>query len=250
MATLPIKTLHASVRPARVAILIDKTDADWQHTCLRIIEIYSQLWGGAHNIIVPTDGTVIDESFWTLLEAFDPDYLYRYNKSLEDLLQSHPDKYNEIFEREVDNFVSSSGGSHDRDAAKTLVDKELRKVWLSKLEIAPTLQQEAKVRLAPFWFQEYAVDAGAMYAGWTPGFPLTDITKIISNAEHPNRVAVIETPDDLVPKLWYSSVAGLLSSSTLEDFAKLDIAKELFSFREDNIDQLVEFTTTGTDRKS
>ena len=44
MATLPFKIVHASVRPARVAILVDKTDADWQHTCLRIIEIYSQLW--------------------------------------------------------------------------------------------------------------------------------------------------------------------------------------------------------------
>ena len=84
MATLPLKIVHASVRLARVAILIDKADTDWQHTCLRIIEIYSQLWGGAYNIIVPTDGNTIDEQFWTLLETFDPDHLYRYNKSLGD----------------------------------------------------------------------------------------------------------------------------------------------------------------------
>lgn len=83
MATLPLKIVHASVRLARVAILIDKADTDWQHTCLRIIEIYSQLWGGAYNIIVPTDGNTIDEQFWTLLETFDPDHMYRYNKSLE-----------------------------------------------------------------------------------------------------------------------------------------------------------------------
>ena len=101
------------------------------------------------------------------------------------------------------------------------------------------------VRLAPFWFQKYSVDAGAMYAGYSPSFPLADITKIILNTEHPNRVAVIDVPDDLVPRLWYGSATGLLSSSARDTFAKLGITHELFSFREDNINQLVEFATTG-----
>jgi hypothetical protein len=73
MGKLPFKTVHASVRPARVAIIVDKNDEDWEHTCLRIIEFYSRVWGGAYNFIVPSDGTKIDERFWTLLEAFDPD---------------------------------------------------------------------------------------------------------------------------------------------------------------------------------
>ena len=236
MASLPFKIVHASVRPARVAILVDKTDIDWQHTCLRIIEIFSQLWGGAYNIIVPTDGNTIDEKFWSLLETFDPDHLYRYNKSLEDLLLSHPDQYNKLLEREVEKFMSSSGGSYEHVAAKTLVDKELRKAWLSTLQISPSLQEEVRVRLAPFWFQEYAVDAGPMYAGYSPHFPLTDITKIILNTEHPNRIAVIDTPEDIVPKLWYSSVTGLLSSKALDIFAKLGIKHEQFSFHQDNVD--------------
>ena len=79
------KTVHASVRPARVVILVDSADHEWQQTCLRIIELYSWMWGGAHNLIVPTDGKSIDERFWTLLEAFDPDYVYRYWNSGEDL---------------------------------------------------------------------------------------------------------------------------------------------------------------------
>src|ERR1700756_2474047 len=133
MATLPFKILHASVRPARVAILVDKADVDWQHTCLRIIEIYSQMWGGAYNIIVPTDGHTIDDRFWTLLETFDPDHLYRYSKSGEDLVLSHPDQYEKMLEQQVDNFMSTSQGSYERPAAKTIVDKELRKAWLSTL---------------------------------------------------------------------------------------------------------------------
>ena len=39
------KTIHASVRPARVAVLVDEADKDWQNTCLRVIEFYSRLWG-------------------------------------------------------------------------------------------------------------------------------------------------------------------------------------------------------------
>ena len=31
-------------------------------------EFYSRLWGGAYNIIVPTNGQKIDERFWTLLD--------------------------------------------------------------------------------------------------------------------------------------------------------------------------------------
>src|SRR5215467_14327187 len=101
MEKLPFKTVHASVRPPRVAILVDRADQDWQQTCLRVIEFYSQLWGGAQNIIVPTDGAEIDERFWTLMEAFDPDYIFRYQKSGEDLRLSNPDKYDELLEQQV-----------------------------------------------------------------------------------------------------------------------------------------------------
>ena len=91
--TLSFKTIHASVRPQRIAILVDKSDEDWQNTCLRVIEFFSRLWGGAYNLIVPTDGKTIDERFWTILETFDPDRLYVYRKSGEDFRLSKPDQY-------------------------------------------------------------------------------------------------------------------------------------------------------------
>lgn len=82
MAAPPsFKTVNASVRPARVAILIDKNDEDWQDACLHIIEFFAQIWGGTYNLIVPTDGKTIDERLWTSLEAFDPDNLYVYRNA-------------------------------------------------------------------------------------------------------------------------------------------------------------------------
>jgi hypothetical protein len=56
MAPANSKRIFTSVRPARVACLIYQDDDDWQESCLRIIEFFSSVWGGAYDIIVPTDG--------------------------------------------------------------------------------------------------------------------------------------------------------------------------------------------------
>lgn len=247
MEKLPFKVLHASVRPARIAILVDRTDQDWQDTCLRIIEFYSQLWGGAYNIIVPTDGVEIDERFWTLLETFDPDYVYRYQKSFQDLFQSHPDQYSKILEKQVDSFVSHSS-SADRDATRAEIDKQLRNTWLSGFEVTRNLQREIKTRLAPFWFQEWVVDAGPITAGSPPSFPFTDITKMIGATEHPDCVAAFDVATGLLPPLWFSAVAGLLSAPTKKAWEECGISSQRETYRDENIDQLVEFVVTGETR--
>lgn len=73
-----IKEVFTDLRPAKVAVLVHK-GYGWQEKCLKVMETFSEIWGGAKNIIVPTDGKTIDEKFWFLLEKFDPDYLYLYN---------------------------------------------------------------------------------------------------------------------------------------------------------------------------
>jgi hypothetical protein len=244
MESLSLKTVHASVRPPRVAILVDKSDEDWQNTCLRIIEFYSRLWGGAYNIIIPTDGATIDERFWTILETFDPDYLFRYQKCGEDLYLSHPERYDEILQSHVDGAVRE-GAYLDAAAAKAHIDKHLRNEWISHLQIAPRLQEEIKARLAPFWFEAYAVDAGAISAGSTPDFHLTELTTIILNTEHPNTISVVEVSEDFVPKLWFGAVTGLFSSAAIKSFEHLGIRCERFSFREDSVSALIELTVTG-----
>jgi hypothetical protein len=239
------KTIHASIRPARVAILVDKADEDWQQTCLRIIEFYSQLWGGAYNIIVPTDGREISEPFWTLLEAFDPDYLYRYGKSGEDWAQSHPSEYERELRTRVDARVVG-GDSASRAAITSDVDKHLRDCWLpSTFGIVPELQKEIKTRLAPFWLEQYVVNAGAITAGSVVAFPLTNIAKIVSSADHPDRISVFEGPADELPPLWYAAVAGRINSRARDAFSQLQIGTEVVSFTENDLSQLIEFTIRG-----
>lgn len=72
-----LRRICTNLRPAKVAILLHK-DEKWQENCLNIIKIYSQVWGGKQNLIIPTDGNKIEEDFWFLLEKFDPDYLFIY----------------------------------------------------------------------------------------------------------------------------------------------------------------------------
>src|SRR5713226_6073162 len=60
---------HALASDAQV--LIDRADPEWQDTCRRILECLSSTWGGKYATIIPTDGSVIGDMFWDVLEAFD-----------------------------------------------------------------------------------------------------------------------------------------------------------------------------------
>ncbi|SRR6266481_204546 len=236
------KTVHASVRPPRVAILVDKTDSDWQQTCLRIIEFYSKLWGGAYNIIIPTDGITIDETFWQILETFDPDYLYRYHKSGEDFFLNDPHSYSKVLKERVNAAIQA--GMSDTANTESLIDKQLRDLELSDLEIMPKLQEEIKTRLAPFWFDDYAVDAGPVGAGSAPDFHLTQLSTIIQSTEHPDTISIVEAPKDIWP-LWVGSVTGIMDPQAIKSFEQLGIGSDRFSFTDDNVNTLIELIVTG-----
>ena len=242
------KTLHASVRPPRVAVLVDKSDEYWHHTCLRVIEFFSKLWGGAYNLIVPTDGKTIDERFWRILEAFDPDHLYVYRKCGEDFRLSTPDEYAKRIEADLQSYQSQFG-SQNAGTSRDRIDKDLRNSWMSSLAITPQLQNEIKVRLSPFYFEEWIVETGAISARAAVGFPLTSLANIILNTRHPDRFAEINAPSDLVPKLWYSAVLGLADDSAAEKLEGLGILRNRFDFEKNNISQLMELVITGAIEK-
>jgi hypothetical protein len=244
----PFKTIHAAVRPARLAVLIDRADGDWEHICLRIIEFFSRLWGGAYNVIVPTDGKSIDERFWQILEAFDPDYVYAYRKSGEDVRLARPDRYKAALDAHVAHWTAKFGGEGE-DNVRKQIDESLRGSTESTFGISAELQREIKVRLAPFWFQESAVEAGGVGAGMQVSFPLTDLTKIMSNTEHPDRVAEINVPRDTLPRLWFGSACGLIDDIAAEQFEAISVQRDLFDFEQGDLVQLVQFVVAGAIRQ-
>ncbi|HWZ81074.1 MAG TPA: hypothetical protein VNW47_00535, partial [Terriglobales bacterium] len=225
-------------------MLVDRADQDWQDTCLRVIEFFSQLWGGAYNLIVPTDGKTIDERFWTILEAFDPDNLYVYRKSGEDMRLSRPDQFQKLFDAQVSSWLTQYGGDGS-EHAKSEIEKGLRGAWASDFGVTSELQGEVKIRLSPFYFQGSIVEAGALGARSEVRFPLTSLAKIIRNTEHSDRFARVEAPVDLMPKLWYSAACGLLRDKAVEELEAAGMTQDRFDFEDDDLSQLIEFVITG-----
>src|SRR5689334_7981568 len=115
------KRIFTSVRPARVAVFLHQDDPNWQSTCIRIIEFLSAAWGGAYNIIVPTDGKTISRPFSQILDVYDADYFFFYYHTGKDIKLNEPQKYAEWLERELTQFVNS-GPVSDVDSARQQID--------------------------------------------------------------------------------------------------------------------------------
>jgi len=95
------RTVFTGVRPARIAVLVDQDDSDWQDTCRRVIEYLSSIWGGKNSLIIPTNWSQIDERDWQLLEAFDPDYICDYHKTGLDLKITSPQRYEDLLQSKL-----------------------------------------------------------------------------------------------------------------------------------------------------
>jgi hypothetical protein len=223
---------------------VDKSDQNWEHTCLRAIEFFSQLWGGAYNIIVPTDGKTIDERFWTILEAFDPDNVYFYGKSGEDIRLSSPEEFQGLLDSHVSRWVTQFG-DQGLEQTKERIEKDLRGAWASDFSITFSLQDEIKVRLSPFYFQEWTVEPLGVSARSGVPFALTSLAKIIWNAEHPDRYGTINAPADLVPRLWYSAACGSFRDNTEKELEAAGLTQDRFDFEEADVGQLTEFVVNG-----
>jgi len=62
-------------RPIRFAFLVDPQGEIWPEHLDSIWEYTVDKWQGRFNIIIPTNGQVIDEEWWKFLKRIDPDYV-------------------------------------------------------------------------------------------------------------------------------------------------------------------------------
>jgi len=99
------RLVEVTIRPPRIATFIDAKDPHWQNTVLRIIEIYSEIWGGAYDIIVPyeydekEDILIIPEIFKQVLKIYDPDFLWMYTKEGLDIYLANPKEFYKYLNR-------------------------------------------------------------------------------------------------------------------------------------------------------
>jgi len=141
------QTFIARSRPHRVAILTNIHDPNWQDSCLGIIQFFTKLWGGSQSVIIPTDGKTIAEEFWAVLSAHDPDIIYRYQTTGEDLKRLDPNKFESLVDAHTSANLAASG--MEEKYLRNHMDENLSKSLLDGFSISEELSDQLIIRLAP-----------------------------------------------------------------------------------------------------
>jgi hypothetical protein len=213
-------TISASVRPGRAAVLCDIADPEWMNSCRNILEIFSWIWGGHANIIIPTDGKTIHPLFWKVLEKFDPDYICEYQSTLRDLEERDP----ETFGLKVAEQLAS--WEEDFEPTQYMKDRArdtLRAQQATSFTVSEQLAQELKSRITPFYFKEHIIQPGFLKAGEVPGFPHTRILDLVGEAEHADRIILPARHLAAGESLWYSAVIGTCNDEMVGKLEKAGI---------------------------
>src|SRR6267142_1496598 len=217
MAIRKPKRILTNVRPARVACLIYQDDEDWQASCLRIIEFFSSVWGGAYNIIVPTDGKDLAKDFWKILYAYDADYIYYYRKTAKDLKTTSPEQYKAWLDAQLQSYLGGDQLSNIDFVRRRIEETAERDCLTPK----PTgeFQLEIRQRLAPFHHVGNIIKG--IISNSRPNFPLTPIPIVLAGCEEKTEVAVF-TPSHLgFYPLWLASVTGLMNEGLKLDLEQM-----------------------------
>jgi hypothetical protein len=173
------KKISLGIRAPRLVILTENTDIDWQDTVLRIIEWLSSCWGGQHALIVPTNGETIDNEFWWLLEKYDPDYIYSYQKTMLDIKLSNTDEYQSWLDRQVEQHLKKYP-EDDPKNAREFIDERISNIKLGDFVVSENLQKELKQRLNPFGELPltHAIEIDSI-----PSYPLTPLWTAFSGMD-------------------------------------------------------------------
>lgn len=199
------QTFITRLRPHRVAILTDIADPDWQKTCLRIIEYLSQIWGGAHSIIIPTDGKTISDTFWEILSAFDADILCRYQKSGSDIAQNTPDIFEGWVKEELKEAI-------DPETAEPRIRASLLEAPIEDPTfLSENLERQFLIRLSPLHFGGF-FKVNYVSSSDVPSYPLTSVSDVIDKVENvPDHI--FEVKNDIPPTLSTPPVLWMLAES-------------------------------------
>lgn len=219
--TLQTLSVATSLRPGRIAILCDVNDPNWSHTCRHILELFSSLWGGHGCIIVPTDGNAIDPLFWKILDTFDPDYLCEYRITYRDLEERDPAAFSQFVTTTIQGWGQNPSDIGAMEMAG--IRQQLRKGEMNAVPISPQLTKQLKARLAPFFFEQYVIQAAAWRSGDILGFPYTNVCDITPQRELPQQIIMpsgVSSPSEL---LWYSAALGTCNQETIEKLKALNL---------------------------
>jgi hypothetical protein len=228
------RTVSASVRPSRLAILINRNDQEWQESCLRIIERTSQIWGGWYSCIVPTDGQTISEPFWFLLRKFDPDYIYTYEAQMLDLKISKPSTYERWATKQIDAAEARNPGLLNEETSRSHFEEQLEQLQRINFNVADELSNTLLKRLNPFHDPSRAISGSFSARNLAVGYPLTSIQTLFPHLAEPlNDLDVLDVEVDgtLPVKLMIHALTGKLWPGLVESIklSNIPVFQEVWS---------------------
>lgn len=168
--------LVVSVRPARVAVRMGRYEG-WEHSALRILEVLSVTWGGAHNVIVTTDddGTS-HEQLWAAIELYDPDVWASHVPTYRGYRLRDPDGFDRLVEAEAKKFAERSGDDLDR-ARSQIRDMLMNDGAVNAWTPPAAFWKRARERLAPHWDRQHGHPEFLNEDGLPSGL-LVDVTQL------------------------------------------------------------------------
>jgi len=231
-------------------VLVNTADPNWYHSCLGVIEFLTQLWGGSHSVIIPTDGKTIDEEFWTILSSHDPDILYRYQPTGADQKVRAPDEFEKLVSERAKEWASQS--SLRDDQVRSQVEKAILKASFDEWTISDELLEQILLRLAPFHFEKqpsYGMPNRLLHIypiskGSKPGYPLTalvDVLKAGNKRDRVTQIGVNDATDTAVapPRLWFAATIGCSNDEYFRELFEQEITPAWTTVDEKNVSGMI-----------
>jgi hypothetical protein len=174
--------------------------------------------------IIPTDGESIDEAFWQILEAFDPDLIFRYEPTWQDVEDADREQYSNF----VDEWIRENTEDTEEvtEAQRKQHWEQFRSFSFQTTEVSESLVDELRDRLNPFHRDENVVrilkgrDQGT-------GPHLTEIANFVSPAEMKDIRLLDPSNLPAITQLLTESVTGRISTTFLSQLGARGINPDI-----------------------
>lgn len=207
------QNITATVRPPRCAIFINRESKYWKAAADGAIAKASEVWGGRHFLIVPTDGVSIADKFWKLLEVYSPDHFAVFNLTFSDLEAADPKQYGATKKRHKKSWDSDG---HPKDHFESYFSESAAQSRIDDFSISDDLSKELIRRLSPFHHNRAIRGNLTRKNGF--GYPFTKIAEIISaSTRHIGLVRLAPQIDDATLKLLVHSETGVAGEDHYAD---------------------------------
>jgi len=167
-------------------------------------------------------GTKSHPLFWNLIDLHDPDYLHCYKRTGRDIEIEEPERFQKAVEMHVAAWEKHIGETA-HPAAIDGIREDLQHRIETTFEINPELQNQLKKRIAPFYFQQWIVEAGWLSADSVPRHPNTDVADILSEIDHSSNVLAIGKMDQELDPLWCGAAFGRVNAKFQERLKSIGI---------------------------